>query len=72
MFCSEVSESFLSSQSHKPLESESTKVFSESEPESWLVRVELESCRKNWRVTSNHWLANWCQCRVTRNFTFFL
>jgi len=44
----------------------------ESESESWLGRVESESSHENFWVTSSHWFARSNQCRVTRNFTFFL
>jgi len=74
---SDVSESFLSSQSHKPFESESSQSYPkffrvESESESWLGRLESESSHENCRVTSSHWFASSSQCRVTRNFTYFL
>jgi len=59
----DVSESFLSSQSHLKI----FRVESESRP----GRVESESSHKNCRVTSSHWFASSSQCRVTRNFTFF-
>jgi len=65
------------SQSHKPFESESIqshlkffRVESESEPRPG--RVESESSHKNCRATSSQWFASSSQCRVTRNFTFFL
>ena len=70
-----------SSQSHKPFESEWSqghlKFFRvQSKSESWLGRVRVESqelsSHKNYRVTSTHWFASSSQCRVTRNFTFFL
>ena len=57
-------ESFLSSQSHKPCESVSSKSFSS------LVRVMTWSSQS--RVTSSHWFASSSQCRVSCNFTFFL
>ena len=67
---SDVPESFLSSQSHKPLESDSSKNFSSRVRDmawsSW-VRVESQKCR----VISSHWFANSSQCRVTWNFSFF-
>ena len=72
---SDVSESFLSSQSHKHFESESSqshlKIF-RVESKSWPGWVESEFSHKNCRVTSSHWFASASQCRVTRNFTFFL
>ena len=69
----DVFESFLSSQSHKPFESESSKIFRvESVSESWLGRVESEPSHKNCWVASSHWFARLSQCRVTWNFTFFL
>jgi len=67
---SNVSESFLSSHSHKPIESESSKKFFESSQNHDLS--ESESSHKNCRVTSSHWFARSSQCWVTRNFTFFL
>ena len=73
--CSDMTESFLSSQSHKPFESEKCQShlkFYRVRGESWLGRVESESNHKNCRVTSSHWFASSSQCRVTRNFTFFL
>ena len=33
---------------------------------------ESSQSHENCRVTSSHWFANSSQCRVTRNFTFFL
>jgi len=65
---SDVPESFLSSQSHKPFESESSQShpkFFRVESESWLGRVESESSHKNCRITSSHWFASSSQCRVT-------
>jgi len=70
---SDVPGSFLSSQSHKPFESESSKIFRfGSESKSWLGRVESETSHKNCRVTSSHWFLSSSQRRVTWNFTFFL
>jgi len=63
---SDVSESYLSSQSHKPCESDSSKTFSS------LSHDLVESSHENCGVTSSHWFASSGQCRVTRNFTFFL
>jgi len=54
---------FLSSQSRKPSESESSQIHE---------LVESELSHKNCRVTSSHWFASWSQCRVTWNFTSFL
>jgi len=63
---SDVSSSFLSSQSHKPFESESSKIFSSQSHDL------IESSHKNCRVASSHWFASSSQCRLTQNFTFFL
>jgi len=54
VFCSDVPELFLSCQSHKLFELESSKIF----------RVDSESSHKNCRVTSSNWFASLCQCRV--------
>ena len=53
----DVPESFLSSQCHKPFESEWSKIFSS--------RVKSQEL-------SSHWFASSSQCRVTWNLTFFL
>jgi len=63
---SDVSASFLSRQSHKPFESES------SQSHLNFFRVESESDSWLGRVISSHWFPSSSQCRVTRNLTFFL
>jgi len=64
-----------SSRSHKPLESELSQShlnFFESSQSQCHVLVESQSSHKNCRVISSHWFASSSQCRVKRNFTFFL
>jgi len=61
---SDVPKTILSSQSHKLFESESSKFFSSG--------VMTSSSDKNCWVTSSHWFSSLSQCRVKRNFTFFL
>jgi len=48
------------------VDSESFKFFSSQSHDL------VESSHKNWRVASSQWFASSNQCRVTRNFTFFL
>jgi len=60
--CSDVSESFLSTQSHLK--------FFRVRVMTWSSRVRVVF--KNCPVISSHWFASSSQCRVTRNFTFFL
>jgi len=72
---SDVSESFLSSQSRVIVTSPSSQShlkFFRVDSEPWFGRVESESSNKNCWVTSSHWFASSSQCRVTRNLTFFL
>jgi len=52
--------------------SQSHQTFFRVESESWLSRVVSESNHENCRVTSSLWFASSSQCRVTRNFMFFL
>ena len=66
-----MSESVLSIQSHKPFESESSKIFSSQSRQNHDL-VESESSHKNSRVATSHWFSSSSQSRVTQNFTFFL
>ena len=59
IICSDVPESFLSSQSHKPFESES-------------IHDLVESSHKKCGVTSSYWFASSSQCWVIWNFSVFL
>jgi len=70
---SDVPESFLSSQGHKPFESESSKIFSSRVRVvvmTWLSRVRIESQKLSSHF--GHWFASSSQYRVILNFTFFL
>jgi len=70
---SDVPESFSSSQSHKPFESESSEnLSSQVRVESLLGQVESESSHKNGRVTSSHWFTSSSPRRVIQNFKLFL
>ena len=70
---SDVPESFLSSQSHEPFESESSETLSSRvRLETWLGWVKSESSHKNGRVTSSHWFTSSSQCRVIQIFKLFL
>jgi len=62
---SDVPKSFLLSQSHKPSESESSKIFSSR------VRVESQELSSHWFVSSSHWFVGSSQCRIKQNFKFF-
>ena len=66
MCYSDVPESFLSSQSHEPFESESSQSYLK------YCRVESESSHKNCRVTSSHWFTSSSQCRIIQisNFSY--
>ena len=71
VFRSDVPESFLSSQSHEPFESELSHGYLkfcrvESESSHDLV----ESSHKNGRVISSHWFTSSSQCRVIQISSF--
>ena len=63
---SDVSESFLSNRSHKTLESDSSKIFSNQ------TRVMIWSSQSGVTRTASHWCVSLSQCWDKRNFTFFL
>jgi len=62
----DVPESFLSSQSPEPVQSES------SQSHLKFCWVESKSSHKNGRVTSSDWFTSSSQCRVIQNFKPFL
>jgi len=63
---SDVSQSFLSTQRHIPLKSESNQ----SHLKFFQVRVMTSSSHKNSRFTSSHWFPSSSHRRVTQNFNF--
>jgi len=70
---SDMPESCLSSQSHKPFEPESTKFFScRLRVESWLGRVEAESSHKDCRVIVLNALVNVQSNEIKHLFCVFI
>ena len=66
-FCSDVPESFLSSQSPKPLESESSKIFSSGvKVMTWSSRVRVEP-----RELSSHFESLLCKLESMSSHTKF-